>query len=56
MVGWGPLRSLWEDRKAFPHSMNPGTKNFAEADRNAARNMPAAADAAGVKRIIDLGR
>ena len=37
------------------HSMNPGTKNFAEADRNAARNMAAAADAAGVKRIIYLG-
>ena len=37
------------------HSMNPGTKNFAEADRKAARNMAKAADAAGVGRIIYLG-
>ena len=37
------------------HSMNPGTRDFAEADRKAARNMTAAADGAGVERIIYLG-
>lgn len=37
------------------HSMNPSTKDFSEADRNAARNMAAAAGGAGVERIIYLG-
>ena len=37
------------------HSMNPGTRNFAEADRQAAENMAAAAAAGGALRIIYLG-
>ncbi|MBU2516282.1 MAG: SDR family oxidoreductase [Proteobacteria bacterium] len=37
------------------HSMNPGTKDFAAADRLAARNMSLAAAAAGVERLIYLG-
>ena len=37
------------------HSMNPGTKDFAAADRLAARNMSLAAAAAGVQRLIYLG-
>lgn len=37
------------------HSMNPQHKDFAEADRKAARNMVAAAAGAGVKRIVYLG-
>jgi uncharacterized protein YbjT (DUF2867 family) len=37
------------------HSMIAQEDRFAEADRTAARNMAAAAEAAGVKRIIYLG-
>jgi uncharacterized protein YbjT (DUF2867 family) len=37
------------------HSMIAQKDRFAEADRTAARNMAAAAEAAGVKRIIYLG-
>ncbi|MCF8043165.1 MAG: SDR family oxidoreductase [Desulfarculaceae bacterium] len=37
------------------HSMNPGTKDFAAADRLAAMNMSLAAAAAGVRRLIYLG-
>lgn len=37
------------------HSMNPGTHDFADADRQAAENMVAAATAGGVLRIIYLG-
>lgn len=37
------------------HSMNPGTRDFAEADRQAAENMVAAAAAGGARRIIYLG-
>lgn len=37
------------------HSMNPRHKDFAEADRNAARNMAKAAARAGLERIIYLG-
>lgn len=37
------------------HSMNPGTSDFVAADRKAARNMAAAAAAAGLERIIYLG-
>ena len=37
------------------HSMIAQKNRFAEADRTAARNMAAAAEAAGVKRIIYLG-
>lgn len=37
------------------HSMNPGTRDFADADRQAAENMVAAAMAGGVLRIIYLG-
>jgi uncharacterized protein YbjT (DUF2867 family)/uncharacterized protein YndB with AHSA1/START domain len=37
------------------HSMNPGTRNFSRADRQAAENVAAAAVAAGVGRIIYLG-
>ena len=37
------------------HSMVAADKNFVEADRRAARNMVAAADAAGLQRIIYLG-
>jgi len=37
------------------HSMNPSTRDFAEADRRAARNMAAAAAEAGLDRIIYLG-
>jgi len=37
------------------HSMNANQKNFAEADRKAARNMVQAAGEAGVARIIFLG-
>lgn len=48
------LRGCWA---AFylVHSMNPGTKDFAAADRKAARNMSLAAAAAGVERLIYLG-
>lgn len=50
-------RALAGCRAAFylVHSMNPGTKNFAETDRAAARNMAHAAAKAGVGRIIYLG-
>jgi len=34
------------------HSMNPRNKNFAEADRKAAKNMADAAEKQGLKRII----
>ncbi|MCF8062137.1 MAG: SDR family oxidoreductase [Deltaproteobacteria bacterium] len=37
------------------HSMNPGTRDFAETDRLAAENMAGAAAEAGVQRIIYLG-
>jgi uncharacterized protein YbjT (DUF2867 family) len=37
------------------HSMNPGTRDFAHADRQAAENMAAAAAAGGAQRIIYLG-
>jgi uncharacterized protein YbjT (DUF2867 family) len=37
------------------HSMNPGTRDFAEADRQAAENMVAAAATGGAQRIIYLG-
>lgn len=37
------------------HSMNASQKDFADADRRAARNMAEAADVAGVERIIYLG-
>jgi len=37
------------------HSMNPGTRDFARADRQAAENMAAAAAAGGAQRIIYLG-
>lgn len=37
------------------HSMNPGTHDFADADRQAAENMVAAATAGGAGRIIYLG-
>ena len=37
------------------HSMIAQKDRFAEADRTAARNMAAAAEAAGIKRIIYLG-
>jgi len=37
------------------HSMNKATKDFAAADRQAARNMSLASDAAGLERIIYLG-
>ena len=37
------------------HSMNPRHKDFAEADRNAARNMAKAASRGGLERIIYLG-
>ena len=37
------------------HSMNKATKDFAAADRQAARNMSLAAAAAGVERLVYLG-
>jgi uncharacterized protein YbjT (DUF2867 family) len=37
------------------HSMNPQHKDFARADREAARNMARAAEETGVERIIYLG-
>jgi uncharacterized protein YbjT (DUF2867 family) len=37
------------------HSMAPGTRDFANADRTGAQNMAGAAAAAGVQRIIYLG-
>jgi len=37
------------------HSMNPTAKNFAHMDRDAAKNMAAAASQGGLKRIIYLG-
>lgn len=37
------------------HSMDPGVENYAERDRQAARNMAEAARAAEVERIIYLG-
>jgi uncharacterized protein YbjT (DUF2867 family) len=37
------------------HSMNPGTRDFAETDRRAAENMSRAAAEAGVQRIVYLG-
>ncbi|MFB6346210.1 MAG: NAD(P)H-binding protein, partial [bacterium] len=37
------------------HSMNPGSMDFEEADRRAARNMARAAEAEGVNRLIYLG-
>ncbi|MBN1102536.1 MAG: DUF2867 domain-containing protein [Deltaproteobacteria bacterium] len=37
------------------HSMDPGHKDFAEADRRAAKNMAMAAGEAGMERIIYLG-
>lgn len=37
------------------HSMNPETKDFAQADRQAAENMKQAAAAAGLERIVYLG-
>ncbi|WP_305041175.1 SDR family oxidoreductase [Geoalkalibacter sp.] len=36
------------------HSMNPATRDFAEADRKAAENMVAAAEQAGLERIVYL--
>ncbi len=51
------VRALTGCRAAYylVHSMNPGTRNFAETDRRAARNMAEAAAEAGVQRIIYLG-
>lgn len=48
------LRGCWA---AFylVHSMNPATRDFAAADRRAARHMSLAAAAAGLERIIYLG-
>jgi uncharacterized protein YbjT (DUF2867 family) len=37
------------------HSMSPGHKDFARADREAAKNMTKAAEKAGLERIIYLG-
>ena len=37
------------------HSMNPQTRNFADADRQAAQNMATLAQDSGLKRIIYLG-
>ncbi len=37
------------------HSMNPRHKDFAQADRNAARNMARAAALGGLERIVYLG-
>jgi uncharacterized protein YbjT (DUF2867 family) len=37
------------------HSMNPRHKDFAEADREAARNMALAAERTGLERIVYLG-
>ena len=37
------------------HSMNPGTADYRRADRQAALNMAAAAEAAGLERMIYLG-
>ncbi len=37
------------------HSMNPQAKDYAATDRQAAENLVAAAEAAGVRRIIYLG-
>ncbi len=37
------------------HSMNPGTRDFAASDRQAALNMAAAAELAGLEQIIYLG-
>jgi uncharacterized protein YbjT (DUF2867 family)/uncharacterized protein YndB with AHSA1/START domain len=37
------------------HSMNPQTKDYVRADRQAALNMAAAAEVAGLERIIYLG-
>jgi uncharacterized protein YbjT (DUF2867 family) len=37
------------------HSMNPKQKNFAEADKRAAKNMVSAAEDSGLERIIYLG-
>ena len=37
------------------HSMNPGTADYRRADRQAALNMAAAAEAAGLERLIYLG-
>ncbi len=37
------------------HSMNPEARDFASADRKAAENMAAAAEAAGIERIVYLG-
>ncbi|KMY67632.1 epimerase [Desulfocarbo indianensis] len=37
------------------HSMNPATKDFAKTDRQAALNMRAACEAAGLERVIYLG-
>jgi uncharacterized protein YbjT (DUF2867 family) len=37
------------------HSMSPGASHFADADRDAARNMVEAAEAAGLEQIIYLG-
>ena len=50
-------RALKGCRAAFylVHSMNPGTRDIAETDRRAARNMADAAAEAGVQRIIYLG-
>jgi uncharacterized protein YbjT (DUF2867 family) len=39
----------------FVHSMNSQQRDFADADRRGARNMVAAAEANGLKRIIYLG-
>jgi uncharacterized protein YbjT (DUF2867 family) len=58
VMDFGSLKKAAEGCQAvfyLVHSMNPGTKNFAEADRKAARNMAKAAATAGVKRIIYLG-
>lgn len=37
------------------HSMNPEARDFASADRRAAENMAAAAEASGIERIVYLG-
>lgn len=37
------------------HSMNPGVKDFARTDRDAAQNMIEAAESAGLQQIIYLG-
>ncbi len=48
LAGCGPAYYL-------VHSMNPGNRDFAEADRRSAENMAAAAESNRINRIIYLG-